>query len=166
MHWKIAERFWIWANVSGTAPQGTHSACRKFMEAPPTATVSSDAQRLAVLAQDAARHAAELLRAEFALAKDEFRDDLQNAKKRALSLALGALLLQSAITLLALGFILLLGVTATVVFATGIVLAAMAITISLYGVHARQSHALANTRERLYSDAQNIVGSTNEHQRT
>jgi type III secretory pathway component EscU len=133
------------------------------MDSSPTTVASSDAQRLGILAQDAARHAAELLRAEFALAKDEFRDDLQNAKKRALSLALGAILLEVATTLLALGVVLLLGVTATVVFTTGIALAALALIFSFYGIHAVQSHALANTQKRIYSDAQSVVRSTNEY---
>ncbi len=127
------------------------------MEASPTTSVSSDMQRIAELAQDAAHHAAELLRAEFALAKDEIRHDLQLAKRRALGLALGALLLQAGLTLLALGFVILLGATAAAAFATGSVLAALALISALYGARAIHGHALANTQERIFRDAQSVV---------
>jgi hypothetical protein len=127
------------------------------MDTSPISSVSTDVQRIADLAQEAARHAAELLRAEFALAKDEFRNDLQLAKRRALGLALGALLLQAGITLLALGFVLLLGATATAAFATGSVLAALALISALYGARAIHGHALANTQKRIFSDAQSVV---------
>lgn len=132
------------------------------MEASPTTTVSSDARQLADLAQDAARHAGELLRAEFALAKDEFLDDWQNAKKRALSLALGAVLLEASITLLALGVVLWLGVTPTVMLATGIVLAALALLVSLFGARALRSHTLTYARSRLNNDARSVVRTTHE----
>jgi len=127
------------------------------MEASPTTSVSSDVQKIADLAQSAAHHAAELLRAEFALAKDEFRNDLQLAKRRAMSLALGALLLQAGITLRGLGFVLLLGATATAAFATGSVLAALALVSALYGTRAIHGHALANTQERIFRDAKSVV---------
>ena len=127
------------------------------MNTSPTTSVSSDVQRIADLAQDAARHAAELLRAEFALAKDEFRSDLQLAKRRVLGLAFGALLLQAGITLLALGFVLLWGATATAAFATGSVLAALAMMSALYGARAIHGRAFANARERIFSHAQSTV---------
>lgn len=126
------------------------------MDTSPTTSVSADVQRIADLAQDAARHATELLRAEFALAKDEFRNDLQLAKRRALGLALGALLLQTGITLLALGFVLLLGATASAAFATGSVLAALALISALYGARAIHGHAFAHTQERIFRDAQSV----------
>lgn len=112
------------------------------MQGSPTTTVSSEARQLAALAQDTARHAAELLRAEFALAKDEFLSDWQNAKTRALSLAVGALLLQVAVTFLALGVVLWLGVTATVVFATGGVLALFSLIIASFGARALHSRTI------------------------
>ena len=123
------------------------------MDTLPSEVVSLDALRLAELAQDAARHAGQLLSAEIALAKDELRTDLQNAKRRVLGLAIGALLLEAAITLLA------AGVTAVTVFATGMVLAALALVMSLYGVRLFHGHAVANTRERLYNDAKSVVRS-------
>ncbi len=98
-----------------------------------------------------------LLRAEFALAKDELRNDLQIAKRRALGLALGALLLQAGITLLALGFVLLLGATATAAFATGSVLAALALISALYGARAIHGRALENTQKRMFHDTQGDV---------
>ncbi len=131
------------------------------MDTAPSGTVSYDALRLAELARDAARHAVQLLSAEIALAKDELRCDLQNAKRRALSLAIGAVLLEAAITLLAVGVVLVLGASAMVVFATGLVLAALALVVSLYGVRLFRGHAVENTRERLYSDAQSVMRSTN-----
>jgi hypothetical protein len=127
------------------------------MEASPTTSVSSDVQRIADLAQDAARHATELLRAEFALAKDEFRNDLQLVKRRALGLALGALLLQAGITLLGLGFVLLMGATATAAFATGSVLAGLAAISVVYGARVIHGHALVNTQNRILRDAQSVV---------
>lgn len=139
---------------------GTHSAVLRGMDTLPPATLSFDALRLAELAQDAARHAAQLLSAEIALAKDEIRSDLQSAKRRALSLAIGALFLEAAIMLLALGVVLLLGLTAVGVFATGLVLAAMALVMSLHGFRVFHGHAVANTKERLYRDAQSVVRST------
>ena len=114
-------------------------------------------QRIAELAQDAAHHAVELLRAEFALAKDEIRHDLQVAKRRALGLALGALLLQAGVTLLALGFVILLGATATAAFATGSILAALALISALYGARRVHGHALANTQKRILGDARSVV---------
>jgi len=126
------------------------------MDSSPTNGVSSDAQRIAELAQDAVHHATELLRAEFALAKDELRHDFQVAKRRALSLTLGALLLQAAITLIALGFVLLWGATATAAFATGSALATMALGAALYGVRAIHSHAMATTQERILQDRRRV----------
>ena len=131
------------------------------MDTLPSEEVSLDASRLAELAQDAARHAGRLLSAEIALAKDELRSDLQNAKRRVVGLAIGALLLEAAITLLAAGVVLLLGVTAVTVFATGMVLAALALVMSLYGVRLVRSHTVANTRERLFNDAKSVVRSIN-----
>jgi hypothetical protein len=127
------------------------------MEASPASSVSSDVQRIADLAQAAAHHAAELLRAEFALAKDEFRSDLQLAKRRAMSIVLGALLLQAGITLLGLGFVILLGATPTAAFTTGSVLAALALISALYGARVIQGHALAITQKRIFRDAQSVV---------
>jgi hypothetical protein len=135
---------------------------RSHMEALPIAAVSSDARQFADLAQDAARHAAELLRAEFALAKDEFLDDWQNAKNRAMSLALGALLLEAAIVILAQGVVLWLGATVTVVFTTGTVLAALGLIVALFGARALHSHVLINSRQRLVNDAISVVRKTNE----
>jgi hypothetical protein len=131
------------------------------MDALPSATLPADAARLAELAHTAARHATQLLSAEIALVKDELRDDLQNAKRRAVGLAIGAILLEAAIVLLAVGVILLLGVTAVVVFSTGLVLAALSLLISLYGFRSYHGHAVAITRERLYGDAQSVMRSTN-----
>jgi hypothetical protein len=136
------------------------------MDTLPSAIVPLDALRLAELAQDAARHAAQLLSAEIALAKDELRSDLQNAKRRALTLAIGALLLEAAIMLLAMGVVLLLGVTAVVVFATGMVLAVLALAMSFYSVRLFRGHAVTNTRDRLYDDAKSVVRSTNGKQQT
>jgi uncharacterized membrane protein len=127
------------------------------MDTSPPATLSVDVARLAELAQDAARHAAQLISAEIALAKDEIRSDLQSAKRRAVSLALAALLMQAAIMLLAFGVILLLGLTGVGVFVTGLVLAAMALVMSLYGFRVFRSHAVAHTKERLSNDAQSVV---------
>jgi len=118
------------------------------MELSPTASVSSDVQQIAELAQDVAHHAADLLRAEFALLKDELRHDLQIARRRALSLALSALLLQAGITFLALGFVILWGARATVAFATGGALAAMALGAALYGIRAIHRRTIPNTQER------------------
>jgi hypothetical protein len=131
------------------------------MEASPTTSVSSDVQRIADLAQAAAHHAAELLRAEFALAKDEFRNDLQLAKKRALGLALGALLLQAGITLLALGFVLLLGATATAAFATGSVLAALALISALFGEPFTVTH-LQTLKNAFFAARGASLGQSNE----
>jgi hypothetical protein len=130
------------------------------MEAPPTTSMSSDVQRIAELAQEAARHAAELLRAEFALAKDELRSDLQLAKRRVVGLAIGALLLQAGITILALGFVLLLGATATAALGTGAVLAAMALVSALYGARAIHGHAISNTQKRVFGEARSTVRQT------
>ena len=139
-----------------------HSALVICMDTLPSGTLPADAARLVELAHAAAHHATELLSAEIALVKDELRSDLQNAKRRALGLAVGALLLEAAIILLAGGVILLLGVTAVVVFSTGIVLAALSLMISFYGFRLCHVHTVANTRERLYSDVQGVMRSTNE----
>ena len=140
---------------------GTHSARFTCMDTLPSDTLPADAARLAELAHAAARHATQLLSAEIALVKDELRSDLQNAKKRAVGLAISAMLLEAAIILLAVGVILLLGVTAVVVFSTGIVLGVLSLVISLYGFRLSNHHTVAITRERLYSDAQSVVRSTN-----
>ena len=127
------------------------------MESFPTSGVSSDAQRIAKAAQDATHHAMELLRAEFALAKDELRQDLQVAKRRALSLALSALLLQSGVTLVALGLVVLWGATATAAFATGSALATLALGAALYGVRSINSQSIAITQKRLIREAQRVA---------
>jgi fatty acid desaturase len=148
------------------------------MDTLPSTTLSSDAAQLTELAQNAARHAAQLLSAQIALAKDEIRSDLQDAKARAVSLAIGALLLQVAIMLLALGVVLLLHLTAVGVFLAGLVLAVMALILSLYGFRTFRGHAVAHTKERLSnvaqsvvraaarSDEERVVGSTNGTQRS
>ena len=140
---------------------GTHSARFTCMDTLSSGAFPADAARLAELAHAAARHATQLLGAEIALVKDELRSDLQNAKRRAVGLAISAMLLEAAIMLLAVGVILLLGVTAVVVFSTGIVLGVLSLVISLYGFRLSNHHTVAITRERLYSDAQSVVRSTN-----
>jgi hypothetical protein len=127
------------------------------MDTLPSTTLSSDAAQLTELAQNAARHAAQLLSAQLALAKDEIRSDLQNAKTRAVSLAIGALLLQAAIMLLALGVVLLLHLTAVGVFLAGLVLAVMALIMSLYGFRAFRVRAVSHTKERLSNVAQSVA---------
>ncbi len=141
---------------------GTQSAQLACMDTLPSGTLPTDAARLAELAHAAAHHATQLLSAEIALVKDELRSDLQNAKMRAIGLAVGALLLEAAIVLLAGGVILLLGVTAVVVFSTGIVLAALSLIISVYGFRVCHVHTVVNTRERLHSHVQGVMRSTNE----
>lgn len=140
---------------------GTYSARVSCMDTLPSGTLPADAAQLAELAHSAALHAAQLLGAEIALVKDELRSDLQNAKRRAVGLAISAMLLEAAIMLLAAGVILLLGVTAVVVFSTGIILGALSLVISLYGFRLCGHHTVAVTRERLYDDAQSVVRSTN-----
>lgn len=127
------------------------------MESSQTSSVSADVQRIAELAQGAARHATELLRAEFVLAKHELRRDLQIAKRRALSLALCALLLEAGIAFTSLGVVWLWGATATAAFATGGVLSMLALGAGLYGVRAIHSQAVLTTRERLEDDAQRVA---------
>ena len=130
---------------------GIPSAYLSFMELSPTASLSSDAQQIAELARDVAHHAADLLRAEFALVKDELRNDLQIAKRRALSLAVSALLLQTGITLLALSFVLLWGARATAAFASGGTLVLMALGAALYGIRAfpRNANAITINAQRI-----------------
>jgi hypothetical protein len=123
------------------------------MDTPRSDTASGDALRLSELARVAARHAAQLLSAEIALAKDDVRSELQNAKSRAIGLAISALLLEAAIVLLALGFILLFGVSAPIVFATGMALASLSLIVSFYGTRPSRSHAIPTMPERFDGDA-------------
>jgi hypothetical protein len=137
----------------GTEPSGTHRAQPQSMDTPRSDTASGDALRLSELARVAARHAAQLLSAEIALAKDDVRSELQNAKSRAIGLAISALLLEAAIVLLALGFILLFGVSAPIVFATGMALASLSLIVSFYGTRPSRSHAIPTMPERFDGDA-------------
>lgn len=127
------------------------------MESSSSGSVSTDVQRIAELAQSAARHATELLRAEFLLAKDELHRELQIAKRRAFSLTLSAILLQAGITLGALGLVGLWGATAKAALATGGALSILALGSALFGIRAIHSRAISNTRDRLARDARRIA---------
>lgn len=134
------------------------------MQVTPTSSISSDMQRIADLTQDAARHAEELLRAEFALAKHELRQDLQSIVKRAISIASAVLLIQVSLVMLALGFVLWLGATPAAAFGTGGVLAALAVVGAIYGVRSSQRNTITVTRDELKRDINAMAGATNEQQ--
>lgn len=105
------------------------------------------------LAHIAAGHAAQLVSSQIALAKEDVRRELQNAKSRAVGLAIGAMLLEAAIMLLALGVILLFGISAPIVFATGMALASLSLVATFYGTRVFRGRLVAKARERLYGDA-------------
>lgn len=134
------------------------------MQVTPTPSISSDMQRIADLTQDAARHAEELLRAEFAVAKHELRQDLQSMKRRAVSLASAVLLIQVALVMLALGFVLWLGATPAAAFGTGGVLAALAIIGAVYGVRSSQQNTITVARDEIKRDINAMAGAPNEQQ--
>jgi hypothetical protein len=123
-------------------------------------------QRIADLTQDAARHAAELLRAEFAIAKHELRQDLQSVKKRVVSIAAAALLIHIALIMFALGFVLWLGATAAAAaFGTAGVLAALSVVGAVYGIRAMDRNVVTVTRDEFKRDVNAMAGtSSNEQQ--
>jgi len=144
---------------------GMPSACCIDMQqvtTPPS--ISSDMQRIADLTQDAARHAEELLRAEFAVAKHELRQDLQSMKRRAVSLASAVLLIHVALIMLALGCVLWLGATPAAAFGTGGALAALAVAGAIYGVRASRRNTITVTRDELKRDISAMGGASNEQQ--
>ncbi len=129
---------------------------------PRTQSETSDVRLLAELAQKAARHTGELLRAELALAKEELRRDIRSMKKRALTFAVGIMLFQVALAMLALGVVLWLGARATGAFAAGGVLTATAVVCALYSTRAVRGHVITVVHDRLVRDTNTIIRSTNE----
>jgi hypothetical protein len=121
-------------------------------------------QRIVDLTQDAARHASELLRAEFAIAKHELRQDLQSLKKRVVSIAAAVLLIHVALVILAFGFVLWLGATAAAAFGTGGVLAALSVASAIYGIRAMDRNAVTVTRDELKRDVNAMVGTSSNGQ--
>ena len=123
---------------------------------------TSDAQLLAELVQDAARHAGELMRAELALAREELRSDIRSMKQRALIFALGTMILQLAFAMFALGVVLWSGARATRAFTAGGVLTATAVVCALYSTRAVRGNVITVAQARLVRDANTIVRPTNE----
>lgn len=124
-------------------------------------TAAGDALRLAELEQVALQRATQLLSTEIALAKDQVLSELQNARSRAMGLVFSALLLEAAIVLLAVGVILLFGVTAPVVFATGMALASLSLLVSAYGTRLFHSRTIVNAPEPLRRSANRIAEADN-----
>ena len=129
---------------------------------PRTPGETSDMQLLAELAQDAVRHAGELLRAELALAKEELRLDIRSIKKRALTFAVGMMLFQVALAMFAVGIVLWLDARAAGALAAGGVATVAAVTCALYSTRAVRGNVITVAQERLQRDANTIVRSTNE----
>jgi uncharacterized membrane protein YqjE len=134
------------------------------MQVTPTSSISSDMQRIADLAQDAARHAEELLRAEFAVAKHELREDIQSMKKRAVSIAAAVLLINVAFVMLALGLVLWLGATPAAAFGTGGVLAVLAVVGAIYGIRASGKNTITVARDELKRDINAMAGGASNEQ--
>ena len=114
------------------------------------------------MAGDALHQAAELIRAEAALAKSEFRQEIRAAERGALILAVGLVLLQSGVLVLAQALILKLGATAAVVAVTGsIFTVAAGFCIGMGAVMLGGRH-LVRTRARLGQDAHTLLDKSHE----
>ncbi|HEY4158453.1 MAG TPA: phage holin family protein [Polyangiaceae bacterium] len=116
----------------------------------------SDTVLLANLAQIATQDASELLRAEFALAKEELVQDLRRAGKAAVGLIAGVLLLEVAFGLLALAVLLAFGPSSGLAFVLSAVYATAAIGAGFYVAHARPA-PLAVAKRQVARDVQEIA---------
>ncbi|HEY2407539.1 MAG TPA: phage holin family protein [Polyangiaceae bacterium] len=116
----------------------------------------SDTALLANLAQIATQDASELLRAEFALAKEELVQDLRRAGRAAIGLIVGVLLLEVALGLLALAILLASGPSPGLAFVLCAAYAAAAIGAGLYVARARPA-PLAVAKQNVARDVQEIA---------
>jgi VIT1/CCC1 family predicted Fe2+/Mn2+ transporter len=118
--------------------------------------------QLSQVAGDAVHQAGELIRAETALAKSEFRQEIRAAERGAIVLAVGLVLLQCALLVLAQALILKLGATVAIVAITGTsLMLAAGLCIGL-GIAILGRRHLVRTQTRLERDAHTLLEKSHE----
>ena len=138
---------------------GAYQASVVF-RSPVTSTAALD---LSQVARDALHQAGELIRAEAALAKSEFRQEIRAAERGALILAVGLVLLQSGVLVLAQALILKLGATAAIVAITGSIFTVVAGLCIGMGAAILGRRHLVRTRARLQQDAHALLDRSHEY---
>jgi hypothetical protein len=140
---------------------GTCGACHPSVVSRSPGTPTA-ALALSQVTGDALHQAGQLIRAEVALAKSEVRQEIRAAERGALILAVGLVLLQSGVLVLAQALILKLGATTVVVAVTGsIFTVAAGLCIGMGAVILGRRH-LVRTRARLEQDAHTLLDKSHE----
>ncbi len=117
-------------------------------------------EELARVASDAVHEAERLVRAELALAKAEFYQELRKGAVAVSALAGALLLLQCALLLWAAALVLWLGMSGWAAAGVGVAFAVTAGLLALGGMTLLRRGHLERTRARLHSDARSLKESS------